>query len=122
MDADRSGSLSALMDGEEHELVVGNHFTAPANRVVSGWDEVEEDVELDPFESPELAPILVATGETPVKLPFADLSQGYACLVMRLRNYASIMEMETRHYERNQYVPRVPPMFTFQRKNDEEVT
>jgi hypothetical protein len=113
------GSLSALMDGEVYILQQDQEFTAPCDLIVTGWEEVESDEELDPFESAELVPTLEKSGSVAFKLPHADLSQGYACVVGRLRHYAACLGRETRHWEHNSYKGD-PPVFSFQLKPEEE--
>jgi hypothetical protein len=112
-------SLSALWDGELHQLTPGEHFNQ-APRVVLELEEVEEEEPLDPYETPSQVAMVTETGSGRKLLPDEEFSQGFGTLSMQLHALAMLLGGTREQFQHNQYDERghvfVSSSFTFQYK------
>jgi hypothetical protein len=94
-------NLSAMFDGEEHWLELDEHFLSDgATKVIDGWEELEEEDVLSPFESPSATPILRDTGRAPdPRFPHAQAEQAWGAFSISLTALANICQFEKKQYQ-----------------------
>lgn len=98
-------SLSGVWDGEKHLLEPNVHFPSDGARdVIDGWEELEEEDVLSPFESPSRDVVLRSTGSPRSDLdrkrfPMADAEQAWGALAVALTALATILEVDKKQYQ-----------------------
>lgn len=98
-------SLSGIWDGEYHLLEPDVHFPSDGARmVIDGWEELEEEDVLSPFESPSREPILRRTGDDRSELdkkrfPLRDTEQAWGSLSVVLGALSRVVEMPRKQYQ-----------------------
>lgn len=99
-------SLSGIWDGEYHLLTPDEHFPSDGARlVIDGWEELEEEDVLSPFESPSREPILRETGadwDTPKyreRFPMRGAEQAWGSLSVILGALSRVVEMPRKQYQ-----------------------
>lgn len=98
--------LSLIWDGEQHWLQPGVLFSEEgAAQVIDGFEELEEEDILSPFESPSRTPILRDTKhawDTEAyrrKFPLRRMEQAWGSLSVCLTAFATIAEIDKKQYE-----------------------
>lgn len=98
--------LSLLWDGEQHWLEPGGLFLDDGSaHVIDGFEELEEEDVLSPFESPSRTPILRDTSfgwdteEYRRKFPLRRAEQSWGSLSICLTAFATIAEVSKKQYE-----------------------
>lgn len=105
MTYETTNKLSAIFDGEQHWFEPGELFpTNGATKMIDGFEELEEEEELSPFESPSQTPILRETGRARSDLdkkrfPLADIEQAWGCFSIALTAFANIVEISKKQYQ-----------------------
>lgn len=100
-----SVSLSGVWDGKRHLLEPDVHFSSEGARlVIDGWEELEEEDVLSPFESPSREPILRMTGSPRSdndrkRYPNADAEQAWGGLSITLTALAKVMGVDKKQYQ-----------------------
>lgn len=98
-------SLSGIWDGEKHLLEPDVHFPSDGARdVIDGWEELEEEDDLSPFESPSRDVVLRTTGSPRSDLdrkrfPMADTEQAWGALAVALTALATIVGVDKKQYQ-----------------------
>lgn len=98
-------ALSGIWDGELHWMKLDEHFMSTGCwMVVDDWEELEEEDELSPFESPSLTPVLRYTGvPLPHNLdemfPLRGAEQAWGSLSVVLTAFAKVAEVEKKQFE-----------------------
>lgn len=98
-------SLSGIWDGEYHLLEPDEHFpSSGAKMVIDGWEELEEEDVLSPFESPSREPILRETGSPRSEIdrqrfPLRDTEQAWGSLSVVLGALSRVVEMPRKQYQ-----------------------
>lgn len=97
--------LSRIWDGEEHLFTPGEDFRAEgATLIVVGYEELEEEEELSPYESPSRRPILHDTrpavwDRDADRFPLAPTEQAWGSLSLTLTALAQILEIKKHQYQ-----------------------
>jgi len=97
--------MSRMFDGEQHWLEPGEYFGDGATQVVSGWEELEEEDVLSPFESPSLTPVLRdtehkwATPEYNKRFPLRKQEQAWGSLSVILTAFAHVAGITKKQYQ-----------------------
>lgn len=98
--------LSAIFDGEQHWFLPGELFPETgASQIIDGFEELEEEEDLSPFESPSQTPILrdtVRTWDTDKyreRFPLARTEQAWGCFSIALTAFATIAEISKKQYQ-----------------------
>ena len=98
--------LSAIFDGEQHWFLPGELFPETgALQVIDGFEELEEEEELSPFESPSQTPILRdtvrlwETEEYRERFPLARTEQAWGRFSIALTAFATIAEISKKQYQ-----------------------
>ena len=100
-----TNKLSGIFDGEQHWFLPGELFPEDgATKIIDGFEELEEEEELSPFESPSQTPILRETGRARSDLdkkrfPLADTEQAWGCFSIALTAFANIVEISKKQYQ-----------------------
>jgi len=98
-------SLSGIWDGERHLLEPDVHFPSDGARmVIDGWEDLEEEDVLSPFESPSREPILRETGSPRSELaqkrfPNAPMEQAWGSLSIVLTALAKVVGVDKKQYQ-----------------------
>ena len=98
-------TLSGIWDGEYHLLEPDVHFPADGARmVIDGWEDLEEEDVLSPFESPSREVVLRETGSyrSPANLkrfPLLATEQAWGSLSIVLTALSQVLEMPKKQYE-----------------------
>lgn len=98
-----STTLGGLWDGERHLLEPGEHFlTTGCTLVVLGYEELEEEDVLSPFESASQTPKLLDTGHVAdPRFSQRETEQAWGSLSTILTSFAAIAEMPKKQYQEN---------------------
>lgn len=102
-------NLSGIWDGERHLLDPDVHFPKDGARdVIDGWEELEEEDILSPFESPSRHVRLRITGSERSDLdrkrfPMADTEQAWGALSVSLTALAMILDVGKKQYQEIQH-------------------
>lgn len=96
--------LSTIWDGEQHWFEVDDLFPADgASQVIDGFEDLEEEEELSPFESPSRTPILRDTGSSTAleekRFPLARTEQAWGTLAISLTAFATVAEISKKQYQ-----------------------
>ena len=98
--------LSAIFDGEQHWFLPGELFPETgALQIIDGFEELEEEEELSPFESPSQTPILRdavrpwETEEYRERFPLARTEQAWGRFSIALTAFATIAEISKKQYQ-----------------------
>ena len=99
-------TLGSLWDGEQHWLEPGEYFGDQGSTlVIDGWEELEEEDVLSPFESRSLKPILKETAlkwDTPEhnkKFPLRKTEQSWGSLSIILTAFARVAGVDKKQYQ-----------------------
>lgn len=98
-------SLSGMFDGQQHWLEPDEYFPSTgATLVVDGWEELEEEDVLSPFESPSVEPILRETGREyseryNQQFPLRATEQAWGALSVQLTALCSILGVSKKQYQ-----------------------
>lgn len=97
--------LSDIWDGETHYFEAGVLFPEDgAAHIIIGFEELEEEDVLSPFESPSRTPILHQTRRERSALdqkrfPLADVEQAWGAFSIALTAFAIIAEISKKQYQ-----------------------
>lgn len=94
--------LSAIWDGEEHWFEPGELFAeSGATLVIDGFEELDDEEELSPFESPAQTPILreTRTIKDDPRFPLQRTEQAWGALSVALSAFAAIAEVDKKQYQ-----------------------
>lgn len=98
-------SMSGMFDGELHWLEPDEYFPSTgATLVVDGWEELEEEDVLSPFESASQMPILRETGVDRgeayrAKFPLQQTEQAWGSLSVQLGALCTILDVPKKQYQ-----------------------
>lgn len=96
-------TLASLWDGELHWLDPQDGYfpTTGAAQIIYGWEELEEEDILSPFESPSVEPLLRDTGSPnpDPRFPQASLEQAWGTLSIHLTALATILGTPKKQYQ-----------------------
>lgn len=98
--------LSTIFDGEQHWFLPGELFPETgATKIIEGFEELEEEDELSPFESPSQTPILRDTARPwdtdsyRQRFPLARTEQAWGTFSIALTAFANIAEFSKKQYQ-----------------------
>ncbi|AWY04525.1 hypothetical protein SEA_KRAMPUS_70 [Microbacterium phage Krampus] len=98
--------LSAIWDGEQHWFELGVLFPATgAAQTIIGFEDLEEEEELSPFESPSRTPILHNTAHSwdneryRERFPLQRAEQAWGAFSISLTAFATIAEIDKKQYQ-----------------------
>ena len=100
-----TNKLSGIFDGEQHWVLPGELFPENgASQIIDGFEELEEEDELSPFESPSQTPLLRETERARSDLykkrfPLARTEQAWGCFSIALTAFANIAEISKKQYQ-----------------------
>ena len=107
-DIEYTDKLSAIWDGEQHWFEPGVLFPEDgATMTIDGFEELDEEDELSPFESPSRTPILRDTRSDKkwdteayhTRFPLARTEQAWGSFSIALTAFATIAEISKKQYQ-----------------------
>lgn len=114
--------LADLFDGEMHLLEPGEDFTWPVDKVIVGWEEVDEDEPLGPYESPALEPVFSDTPylhgawlKEPRDKEKHQIGQGWGSFSVAMSTFVHLTKSQKHQMQRCFRSP-APDVFEFQFK------
>lgn len=102
MTYETTDKVSLIFDGEQHWFEPGELFpTDGASQIIEGFEELEEEEELSPFESPSQTPILreTRTVKDDPRFPLARTEQAWGAFSIALTAFANIAEFSKKQYQ-----------------------
>lgn len=95
-------NLSEIWDGEVHYFQPGEDFPDDGARlIVAGWEDLDQEEALSPFESPSVAPVIRETGDVArdTRRPLAGTEQAWGSLSVKLTSFSRIIGAPKDQYQ-----------------------